>query len=144
MLDESEDSSLGVSPDKPGVLFVKVKNFSEELSKFSNTGRYAVGIYTDNMDSMMIIKHLGSIGFIMFNVDNREYHLFGLKGSCDVRKNGDLDPDRGRNNKYMSFFISLDIDASEELDSSQLFPISMEAGVHPIYVDMNSILKNTK
>ena len=82
---ESEDSSLVVSPDKPGVLFVKVDNFGEELSKFSNTGRYAVGIYTDKMDSMMIIKYLGSIGFIMFNVDNREYHLFGLKGTCDVR-----------------------------------------------------------
>ena len=137
----SEDSSLVVPPDKPGILFVKVENFGEEISKFSNTGRYAVGIYTDQMDSMMIIKHLESIGFIMFNVDNREYHLFGLKGTCDVRENGNLEPDRGRNIKYMSYYITLDIDASEGLDSSQLFPISMEAGVHPIYVDMNSILK---
>ena len=141
---ESEDTSIVVPPDKPGILFVKVENFGEELSKFSNTGRYAVGIYTDKMDSMMIIKHLGSIGFIMFNVDNREYHLFGLKGTCDVIENGNLDPDRGRNIKYMSYYITLDIDASEELDSSQLFLISMEADVHPIYVDMNSILKNTK
>lgn len=137
----SEDTSIVVPPDKPGILFVKVDNFGEEISKFSNTGRYAVGIYTDQMDSMMIIKHLDSIGFIMFNVDNREYHLFGLKGTCDVRENGNLDPDRGRNIKYMSYYITLDIDASEELDSSQLFPISMEAAVHPIYVDMNSILK---
>ena len=44
----------------------------------------------------------------------------------------------------MSYYITLDIEASKELDSSQLFPISMEAGVHPIYVDMNSILKYTK
>jgi len=69
--------------------------------------------------------------------------LFALKDSCDVRENKELDFDRGRNNKYMSYYITLDIDVSEELDSSQLFPISMEAGVHPIYVDMNSILKKT-
>ena len=38
--------------------------------------------------------------------------------------------------------IGLDIDVSNELDSSQLFPISMEAAVHPIYMDMHSIIKN--
>ena len=138
----SNSSALMAPLDKSGILFVKVDNFGEEMLKFSNTGRYAVGIYTDQMDSMMIVKHLDSIGFIMFNVDNREYHLFSLKDTCDVRENEDLDPDRGRNLNYMSYYITLDIDVSNELDSSQLFPISMEAAVHPIYMDMHSIIKN--
>ena len=138
---EAKDASLVVPADKPGIIFVKVDNFAKELSKFSINGRYAVGIYTDMMDSMMIIKHLDSIGFIMFNVDNREYRLFGLKDSCNVREIKELELDRGRNIDFMPFYITLDIDASEELDSSQLFPISMEAAVHPLYENMNSILK---
>lgn len=136
----AEDKTIVIQPDKHGVLLVKTDNFEREYSKFFNNGKYAVGFFPDNRDSMYIIKNLRTIGYILFNENNENYHLFSLKKECDVRENSEMIDDRSRNSNYMTYYVTLDIDSSNELDSSQLFKITMEAAVHPIYMDIDSII----
>jgi hypothetical protein len=138
---EEKDASIVVMPEKTGALFVKTDNFQKEYAKFEHYGRYAVGFFPDNKDSMYIVKHLNTLGFIMFNEDNQTYHLFAIKGECDIRENRELYDEIARNNNFMPFYVTLEIDTSKELDSSQFYPISLEAAVHPIYMDINSITK---
>lgn len=138
---EEKDASIVVMPEKTGALFVKTDNFQKEYAKFEHYGRYAVGFFPDNKDSMYIVKHLNTLGFIMFNEDNQTYHLFAIKGECDIRENSELYDEIARNNNFMPFYVTLEIDTSKELDSSQFYPISLEAAVHPIYMDINSITK---
>lgn len=135
----TEDQSFGIHPDKNGVLLVKTENFDRDFSKFKNTGNYAVGLYTDNKDSMTIVKNLESLGFVIFNVDNREYHLFSIKGKCDIKEYKELEDGIERNLVLMPYYVTLQIDSSQELDSATLFPITLEAAVHPIYMDVNDL-----
>ena len=117
------------------------KNYEEDKAKFIPSGRYSVGLYPEKKDSLSIIRNLRSIGFVIFNENNQNYHLFSLKGECDVRENSELYEERARNMDFMPFYVTLEIDTSKELDSSQIFPISLEAAVHPIYMDINAISK---
>jgi hypothetical protein len=138
---EAKESSLVVLPKKTGVLIVMIKNYQDEFVKFMDNGRYAVGFYPEKKDSMNIVKHLGSIGFILFNVDNSEYHLFSVKDECDVRENSELYYDIARNADFMPYYVTLEIDASKELESSNIFPMPMEAVTLPMYMDIHSLVK---
>ena len=138
---ETTDNSIAILPEKNGVLLVKVDNYSKEFSKFSNTFGYAVGFYPENRDSMDILKNISSIGFILFNENNQNYHLFSLKSDCDFRGNAEMLDDIARNNNIMPYYVTLEIDSSKELDSSQLFRITLDSATHPMYMDINSITK---
>ena len=138
---EEADTSIVVLPEKTGVLIVLTKNYEEEKAKFIHSGRYAIGFFPESKDALNIVKHLKSIGFVLIYEENGNMHLFSLKDECDIRENRELYDERARNIDFMSFYLTLEIDVSKELDSSNIYPMPPESPSHPLYMDMNSIRK---
>ena len=134
--------TMVVLPEKNGVLLVRTKDYDRDLAKFTKSGRFAIGFFPDTKESISIIMHLKSIGFIIFIEENDEKHLFSLNDECDIRENADLYTERPKNIDFMSFYIAVDIDITKELDSSNIYPMPLESPSHPMYMDINSIRKN--
>ncbi|MDY6347814.1 MAG: restriction endonuclease, partial [Bacteroidales bacterium] len=87
---------------------------------FLSSGKIAIGIkYTK--DSMEIVEHLSSIGFVLFHQRKTEgQHLFAVKNTCQVVSSDDLDSDRYKNVTTTKMYLSVDIDTSIELDASTI------------------------
>ena len=111
---------LPKSLTKPGVLMVMMENYDTKSKNFLSSGKIAIGIkYTK--DSMEIVEHLSSIGFVLFHQRKTEgQHLFALKNTCHVVSSDDLDSDRYKNVTTTRMYLSVDIDTSIELDASTI------------------------
>ena len=129
---------LNYIPENTGVLVVFTDDFDNEYRNFSTSGRYAIGILNNNIDTLKIAQHLHSIVYILFTDKNRYHHLYSLNGHCDIKANTELEDERGRNIPT-SLYVTVDIDSSKELDSSDLNPMPMDAKSRPHYENIDDI-----
>ena len=108
------------APDKDGVLMVMMENYDTRSMNFLQSGKLAIGIkYTK--DSMEIVEHLSSIGYVLFHHRNTiGQHLFAIKDGSNVISSEDVETDRYKNVNTTEMYLSVDIDTSVELDSSML------------------------
>jgi hypothetical protein len=111
---------IAPAPEKDGVLMVMMENYDTKSKNFITTGKIAIGIkYTK--ESMEIVEHLSTIGYVLFHHRNTiGQHLFAIKNACKVASSSDVEPDRYKNVNTTEMYLSVDIDASVELDSSKL------------------------
>ena len=117
----SEGYSPAAETKKDGVLMVMMENYDTKCMKFLPTGKLAIGIkYTK--DSMEIVEHLSSIGYVLFHHRNNTtgQHLFAIKGVCKVVSSEDVESDRYKNVTTTEMYLSVDIDTSIELYASHL------------------------
>lgn len=114
------ESGFVPAPEKDGVLMVMMENYDTKTKYFLSSGKIAVGIkYTK--DSMEIVEHLSSIGFVLFHQRKTVgQHLFAVKNTCQVVSSDDLEPDRYKNVTTTEMYLSIDIDTSIELDASTI------------------------
>ena len=87
---------------------------------FLPSGKLAIGVkYTK--DSMDIIEHLKSIGYVLFHHRHKDgQHLFAVKGNCRVLASVEVDNDRYKNINTTEIYIAIDIDTTNELDAAIL------------------------
>lgn len=106
--------------NKSGVLMVMMENYDTKSKFFLPSGKLAIGIkYTK--DSMEIVEHLSTIGYVLFHHRNTiGQHLFAIKRACNVVLSEDVEPDRYQNDNMTEMYLSVDIDTSVELDVSNL------------------------
>ena len=114
------ESSMAPAPEKDGVLMVMMENYDAKNKNFLTTGKIAVGIkYTK--DSMEIVEHLSTIGYVLFHHRNSiGQHLFAVKNACNVVSSSDVESDRYKNVNTTEMYVSVDIDISTELDASRM------------------------
>lgn len=124
---------------KTGVLLVKTDDYIKEYEKFYSTGLYAICTGKGSIETLKIARNLNNIGYVMFVKDLIDKHLFALKGSCEIKEIKGLEDERLRNLEGGdSFFITIDLNLSEELDSSKLTPY-IENKTQPVYADIKDI-----
>lgn len=106
-------------PNKNGVLMVMMEHYDTKSVGFINNGKLAIGIkYT--RDTMEIVEHLDTIGFILFHHRSNEgQHLFQVKGSCAVKSDNEIEDDRYRNVTTTDMYIVVDFEL-HELDSTKV------------------------
>lgn len=117
----SEGCSPAAEIKKDGVLMVMMENYDTKCMKFLPIGKLAIGVkYTK--DSMKIVEHLSSIGYVLFHHRNNNtgQHLFAVKGTCKVVSSEDVESDRYKNVTTTEMYLSVDIDTYMELDASNL------------------------
>ena len=114
------EGGFAPAPEKDGVLMVMMENYDAKSKNFLSSGKIAIGIkYTK--DSMEIVEHLSSIGFVLFHQrKTKGQHLFAVKNTCQVVSSYDLELDRYKNVKTTEMYLSVDIDTSIELDASTI------------------------
>ncbi len=98
---------------KKGVLMVMMENYPDKSKNFIPSGKLAIGIkYTK--DSMEIVEHLSSIGYVLFHHRNKlDQHLFAIKGICKVVAKQDVEGDRYKNVNTTEMYLAVDIDTLE-------------------------------
>ncbi len=116
----NEGKGIAYNPEKDGVLMVMMEQYVNKSQQFLNNGKLAIGIkYTK--DSMEIVQHLPTLGFVLFHHRNdNDQHLFRISGECKVVGAREVDKDRYKNVSTTAMHLRVDIDASNELDSSQV------------------------
>jgi len=104
--------------EKNGVLMIMMENYDVKSKNFLPSGKIAVGLkYTK--DSMEIVEHLSSIGFVLFHQRNvNGQHLFPIKETCRVISLDEIESDRYKNVGTTGIYLSVDIDTLAEHDSS--------------------------
>ncbi|MBR0046870.1 MAG: restriction endonuclease [Bacteroidaceae bacterium] len=114
------EGNIAPAPEKDGVLMVMMENYDAKNKNFLTTGKIAVGIkYTK--DSMEIVEHLSTIGYVLFHHRNSiGQHLFAIKNACNVVSSNDVESDRYKNVNTTEMYLAVDIDTSVELDASSL------------------------
>lgn len=115
-----EEGGFIPASEKDGVLMVMMENYDTKCKSFLSSGEIAIGIkYTK--DSMEIVEHLSSIGFVLFHQRKTEgQHLFAVKNTCQVVSSDDLDSDRYKTVSTTKMYLSVDIDTSIELDATTI------------------------
>ena len=116
---EAKATTKGIAgnPEKNGVLMVMMENYAVKSATFLADGRIAVGIKYSK-DSMEIVEHLQSIGFVLFHHRNdNDQHLFSVKEQCKVIGKEELG-DLYANVKTTEMYIAVEL--GEELDASQV------------------------
>lgn len=110
----------GTALQRNGVLMVMMENYDSKSKNFLPSGKLAIGIkYTK--DSMEIVEHLSSIGYVLFHHRNATgQHLFAVNGICKVSPSGDIESDRYKIVSTTEMYLSVNIDTSVELDASIL------------------------
>lgn len=109
-------------PKKNGVLIVMMENYELKSKKFLSNGKLAIGIKWTN-DSMEIVRNIDHIGYVLFHHRNdNDQHLFALNSGSKVVvvRREELEPDRYCNVREKDMYISIDLDTTEELDSSTI------------------------
>lgn len=110
----------GTGSLRNGVLMVMMEKFEAKRKNFFSSGKLAIGI-KHTKDSMEIIEHLPSIGYVLFHHRNAaDQQLFAVNGTCKVSLLSDIEPDRYKNVTTTKMYLSVDIDLSVELDPSNL------------------------
>ncbi len=136
---EIKNPSTLIVLEKPGILALKSKDFRKEYSNFKTNGMYAVGVYNDNIETLKLAKNLHALGYILFIEDDGSKHLFALRDNSDIKGITELEDERNRNIDIMNYYIVVDIDVSNELDSSDLSPYPVSAVTSPLYMNYNEI-----
>ena len=115
-----EEGGFIPASEKDGVLMVMMENYDTKCKSFLSSGKIAIGIkYT--RDSLEIVEHLSSIGFVLFHQRKTEgQHLYAVKNTCQVVSSDDMEPDRYKNVTTTEMYLSVDIDTSIELDASTI------------------------
>ena len=116
---EAKATTKGIAgnPEKNGVLMVMMENYAMKSATFLADGRIAVGIKYSK-DSMEIVEHLQSIGFVLFHHRNdNDQHLFSVKGQCKVIGKEELG-DIYTNVKTTEMYVAVEL--GEELDAMQV------------------------
>jgi hypothetical protein len=116
---EARATAKGIAgnPEKGGVLMVMMENFATKSAVFLADGRIAVGIKYSK-DSMEIVEHLQTIGFVLFHHRNdNDQHLFSVKSECKVIGKEELG-DYYANVKTTEMYVSVQL--GEELDASKV------------------------
>lgn len=105
---------------KTGILMVMMENYDTRSMNFLQSGKLAIGIkYTK--DSMEIVEHLSSIGYVLFHHRNTTgQHLFAIKDRGNVISSEDVETDRYKNVNTTEMYLAINIDTSIELDASNL------------------------
>ena len=119
MADYRASNQYFALPNKNGVLMVMMEHYDTKSVGFINNGKLAIGIkYT--RDTMEIVEHLDTIGFILFHHrSNEEQHLFQVNGSCAVKSDNEIEDDRYRNVTTTDMYIVVDFEL-HELDSTKV------------------------
>lgn len=114
------EGSTASAPKKDGVLMVMMENYDTRSMNFLPSGKLAIGIkYTQ--DSMQIVEHLSSIGYVLFHHRNTAgQHLFAIKGGGHVISSEDVETDRYKNVNTTEMYLAINMDTSIELDASNL------------------------
>lgn len=107
-------------PQRNGVLMVMMEQYERKSQSFLSHGRLAVGIkYTKQ--SMEIVEHLSEIGYVLFHQRRDEgQHLFAVKGTCEVRTSDEIEANYYKITSTTDLYVIVDIEATTELDASQL------------------------
>ena len=113
------ESGIAPAPEKDGVLMVMMENYDTKSKNFITTGKIAIGIkYTK--ESMEIVEHLSTIGYILFHHRNAlGQHLFAVK-ECKMVSSSDVETDRYKNVNTTEMYLAVDIDTSIELNASTI------------------------
>ena len=108
------------APEKDGVLMVMMENYDTRSMNFLKSGKLAIGIkYTK--DSMEIVEHLSSIGYVLFHHRNTTgQHLFAIKDGGNVISSEEVETDRYKNVNTTEMYLAINIDTSIELDAANL------------------------
>jgi hypothetical protein len=132
-----KDSTLGVLPNKKGVLMVLTDDFIKDKERFANSGNIAIGI-NYNIDTMEIVKNIDSIGYIMFCQRDDNIHIFSVKGTCVIKEQRDLEDDIFKNVEPIGLYITAQLDMEKEIDSKGFKTWHIESKSHPLYstIDM--------
>ena len=122
IIEEARKTEGGTAPapEKDGVLMVMMENYDNKSKNFLPSGKLAIGIkYTK--DSMEIVEHLSSIGYVLFHHRNTTgQHLFAIKDGGNVISSEDVETDRYKNVNTTEMYLAINIDTSIELDASNL------------------------
>lgn len=99
---------------------VMMENYESKKQKFLSTGNLAVGIkYT--RDGIEIAENLQSIGYVLFHTrKDIGQHLFRVKSAQLVKSLGDLPIGIYKNINTTDIYVVLDIDISNEMNSSSI------------------------
>lgn len=123
-------TAIAAIPGKDGVVMLAYMQYDNNAVKFRETGKVAVPIlYND--EGMRLLENIDSIGFILFNKWNQaSQHLFKLREKPKVVPKPNIPAEymNIRNRKKPDdipeqvdyLYLLLDIDMSEELDSTSL------------------------
>lgn len=106
--------------ERNGVLMVMMEQYANKKEAFLKSGKIAIGIkYTK--DSMAIVEHLHDIGYVLFHTrKDKDQHLFAVKGDCIIKSVDELDKEIYRNVMTTNMYVSVNMDVSVELDSSDI------------------------
>ena len=122
---------------KTGVLLVKTDDYGKEYEQFSTNGKYAISTGISDIKTLKIAQHMHNIGYVMFVKDIFDKHLFALKDSCDIKEINDIEDERPRNGTS-HYYITIELDYLEELDSSNITPM-IDSKSQPVYADLKDI-----
>jgi len=122
---------------KTGVLLVKTDDYAKEYEKFSTNGKYAICTGISDIKTLKIAQNLQNIGYVMFVQDLFDKHLFALKDYCDIKEINDIEDERPRNGTSR-YYITIELDLLEELDSSKITPV-IDSKSQPVYADLYDI-----
>lgn len=136
------DGAQTPAPEKDGILMVMMEQYDTKKKSFLTSGKIAIGIkYTK--DSMEIVEHLATIGYVLFHHrNNDEQHLFAVKGTCRVVPANDIETDRYKNINTTELYISVDIDTSIEINASHLHSTKKEWNAQTRYDAQFSTIAN--
>ena len=122
IIEEARKTEGGTAPapEKDGVLMVMMENYDNKSKNFLPSGKLAIGIkYTK--DSMEIVEHLSSIGYVLFHHRNiTGQHLFAIKDGGNMISSKDVETGRYKNVNTTEMYLAINIDTSIELDASNL------------------------
>ena len=105
---------------KQGVLMVMMENYEAKSPRFIRTGKIAVGIKYSR-DGIEIAENLQSIGYLLFHTrKDKGQHLFRTINVRLVKSVDELPNDIYKNIKTTEMYVLVEIDISEELESSNI------------------------
>ena len=116
----SEGYSPVADATKDGVLMVMMENYEGKKQKFQPTGKLAVGIkYT--RDGIEIAENLQSIGYVLFHTrKDIGQHLFRVRSVQLIKSVEDLPMDIYKNVNTTEIYVVIDIEMSNEIDSTEI------------------------
>ena len=106
-------------PNRNGVLMVMMENYDNKSANFLNTGKLAIGIKL-TPDSMQIVEHLDTIGYVLFHTRKDEgQHFFRVNGNCTVKAGDELEKGIYRSINTTPMFVIAEIEP-KELDMTNI------------------------
>jgi len=111
---------------KDGVLMVMMENFGAKAARFLADGKIAVGLKFSR-ESMVIVEHIGEIGYVMFHNRRRDgQHLYAVTACSGVTGAEDIDGSVYRNVGTCEIYLVVEFDGEREVNSVGLDCTLME------------------